>query len=143
MLTGAAIGPYRRSRLKVPDHPGACERRSPMMEQFISCRFALLIGLILLGTGCANITTLDRRTELPARAAKEPEGLAIHLDAKQRLVFSGPRGVCAEPSPDALSAVASSFGAGISVPSQGAGSVAQALQESAASIGLRTQSITL
>ncbi len=47
------------------------------------------------------------------------------------------------PSPDALSAVASSFGGGITVPSQGATSFAQALQESSASIGLRAQSITL
>jgi hypothetical protein len=59
-------------------------------------------------------------------------------------VLFGPNGTyCAEPSPDALAAYASSLGLGASAPSQGAASVAQALQGSAGSIGLRTQSITL
>jgi len=51
--------------------------------------------------------------------------------------------VCTEPSPDALSAFASAIGAGASVPTQGAASASGALHEAAASIGLRTQSITL
>jgi len=74
----------------------------------------------------------------------ESKGTAIHLHAKQRLVFAKAFGiVCAEPSPDALSAVAASLGGGIAAPTQGALSVAQALNETSASIGLRTQSITL
>jgi hypothetical protein len=78
------------------------------------------------------------------------DGRALHLDAKQRVVIAkaGTKDdpydmVCAEPSPDALSAFASSISGGISISGEGAGSAAGALSEAAASIGLRTQSITL
>jgi hypothetical protein len=74
---------------------------------------------------------------------KEASGLAIHLDAPQRLVFSKPGFICAEPSPDALQAYASSLGFGVNIPGSAAAEVAQALATSAGSIGLRTQSITL
>ncbi|MBM3482652.1 MAG: hypothetical protein FJX66_05065 [Alphaproteobacteria bacterium] len=98
---------------------------------------------------CANFESIGRRSNLPDDGSHESR--AIHLDAKQRLVFAkgggdrddDPAAVCAEPSPDALSAIAASAGIGASVPSQGAASAAAALQTSAASIGLRTQSITL
>jgi len=49
---------------------------------------------------------------------------------------------CAEPSPDALSALSASIGGGISDPKVAA-NFALAQSESAASIGLRTQSIQL
>lgn len=52
-------------------------------------------------------------------------------------------GYCAEPSPDALSAYAASLGIGITTPANEALSIAQSLQGTAGSIGLRTQSITL
>ncbi len=98
----------------------------------------LVILLIPICGGCANFETLERSTRLPHH------GLAIHLDAPQRLVFSDKDGnLCAEPSPDALQAYAASLGAGISAPSYGAASLAYALEASSASIGLRTQSITL
>lgn len=87
---------------------------------------------------CADINTISRRTSLPG------DGKAIHLDAQQRLViFDKMDKFCAEPSPDAFAAYASSLGLGASVPSQGTASLAQAMQSSAGSIGLRTQSITL
>ena len=71
-------------------------------------------------------------------------GVAIHLDAPQRLVYSSADGVlCAEPTPDALQAYAASLGVGVGAPSQGAASIAQAMQTGAASVGLHTQSITL
>ncbi|MCX7383333.1 MAG: hypothetical protein NT133_18395 [Alphaproteobacteria bacterium] len=93
---------------------------------------------MVLLTGCANFNMLDRRTPLT------PGGTAIHLDAPQRLVFTNRKGeVCAEPTPDALQAYASALGAGVSAPSQGAASIAGALQTSSGSIGLHTQSITL
>jgi hypothetical protein len=78
----------------------------------------------------------------------------LSLDAKQRLVISGHdkngKGiVCAEPSPDALvaqAAVLSANGAykagGTEAPSANGG-VGVAVQESAASIGHRTQSIQI
>ena len=50
---------------------------------------------------------------------------------------------CAEPSPDALSAFAASFGGGLAAADAGSASFAGALSEGAGSIGLRTQTITL
>lgn len=95
--------------------------------------FAIALAL----AGCANLSTIGR--------SHEPlSNTAIHLDAPQRLVIANEKGwVCAEPSPDALQAYASSFGLGFSAPSKESGSFAQALSASAGSIGLRTQSITL
>ncbi len=100
-----------------------------------------LLTLCIAIAGCANIDSISRTTPLPKESAG---GLAIHLDAKQRLVYvNSIQKVCAEPSPDALAAFASSLGFGGSAPSQGTVSLAQAIQGSAGSIGLRTQSITL
>ena len=97
----------------------------------------VVLAASLLMVGCANLSTIGR--------SHEPlKNTAIHLDAPQRLVIANEFGeVCAEPSPDALQAYASSFGLGFSAPSKESGSFAQALSASAGSIGLRTQSITL
>jgi hypothetical protein len=79
-------------------------------------------------------------------AAQSPAGQAVHLDDRQRIVIIHADAVgtaCTEPSPDALAAFASSLGEPISVDAQAAKSEANALGESAASIGLRTQLITL
>ncbi len=108
------------------------------------CKLSILILTICVFNliGCANLQTIERRTWLPQSTSHH--GVAIHLDAQQRLVMVKAIGdFCAEPSPDALAAYASALGLGISVPGQGAGSLAQALSSSAGSIGLRTQSITL
>ncbi len=76
----------------------------------------------------------------------------LSVDARQRLVITGTRKsdgvrvVCAEPSPDALVAQAAvlsargNFTGQTGSPSAG-GSAVVGIQESAASIGLRTQSI--
>ncbi len=101
----------------------------------------LVLLVAMLGSGCANFESISRRSSLPANS--EESGTAIHLDAKQRLVFAKGEHVCAEPSPDALSAVAASLGVSGGAPGKGAASLASALTTSAASIGLRTQSITL
>ena len=104
--------------------------------------FVLLLSVFL--QGCANLGTVDRITTLPSNKDKDKDGVAIHLDAKQRLVISKAFGiVCAEPSPDALSAFAASFGASSASPGTDAVSLAAAFQSTTASIGLRTQSITL
>jgi hypothetical protein len=104
---------------------------------------AIIILITFMGfTACADFNSINRKTELPFSG--DSEGVAIHLDAKQRIVFAKQFGaICAEPSPDALSAFANALGAGVSVPQEAAGSVSLALQESASSIGLRTQSIQL
>ena len=102
--------------------------------------FVLLISVFLCG--CADLDSISRTTPLPADDAED--GVAIHLDAKQRLVLAKSFGsVCAEPSPDALSSFTASLGGSISSPGAEPDTLAAALQSTAASIGLRTQSITL
>lgn len=99
-------------------------------------------GASLLISACANLNTIERRTTLPGDDGEK--AVAVHLDAKQRLVVSHSSGIyCAEPNPDALSAASSGQGASASVAGKGSGALSLASQESAASIGLRTQSIQL
>lgn len=101
---------------------------------------ALGMGLAL--TACADLFTINRETEIPDRLIKQP-GKAIHLDAQQRLFVATARGYCAEPNPDALASYATALGFDLDVFGKNPASVAQALKNDAASIGLRTQSITL
>lgn len=105
----------------------------------VSCALAIAC------TGCANFMTVDRTTSFPEQKNEDKaSGVAIHLDAPQRLVFSGPKGdICAEPSPDALQAYAASLGASFSSPGKESAALAGALSGSVAGLGLRTQAITL
>lgn len=106
-------------------------------------RYLLCGAAALTLAGCANLFSISRETDVVSTSYDDKKGAkAIHLDAPQRLVFSDTRALCAEPSPDALTALAASASAGITL-GQNAGSVAQAINQTAASIGLRTQSITL
>lgn len=109
--------------------------------------YLLVTTLALSSGGCAYLSTYKSTTDLPATktvgAATMSHATAVHVDAKQRVILAKPGFACAEPSPDALSAFASSMGLGIALPNQASASFAQALQESSASIGLRTQAITL
>lgn len=102
----------------------------------MNTRFLIFTIPILLA-GCANLSTVSRRTDIPNA------GVAIHLDAAQRVVYASTKGLCAEPTPDALQSLAASTGAGLSASGQGSASLANAFQANAASIGLHTQSITL
>ena len=92
-------------------------------------------------TGCsvADFNTVGRKTIL----SKGEEGVAIHLDAQQRLVLHNAKRFCAEPSPDALQAYAASLGLSGTDPAKGAASLSGAQQSIAGGIGLRTQSITI
>jgi hypothetical protein len=110
-----------------------------LMNRKLTCAFILAILVVL--NACADMQTIGRKTILPGVDTKE--GVAIHLDAQQRLLIARGAYFCAEPSPDALASYAASLGFGVSAPSYGAASVANAIQSSAGSIGLRTQSITL
>lgn len=99
-----------------------------------------LVVISLLTTACgANFSSIGRQTHLP----EGDDGIAVHLDAQQRLVVYSARKYCAEPSPDALAAYAQSIGLGASVPSDVATSLAGVSQSTLGSIGLRTQSITI
>ena len=106
---------------------------------------ALLAAALL--TGCANLATINRSTDIPAvpEGAKNPAfagGKAIHLDAQQRLFYQANGHFCAEPMPDALQSLASSTGLGASVGEKAA-ALSTAFGTSAASVGLHTQSTTL
>jgi hypothetical protein len=101
-----------------------------------------LIGtsLALLG-GCANWNSIHHDF-------KPDNGDSLSIDAKQRVVYTVTKtygkaewkAICAEPSPDALSALSASLGVDAAVASKALG-VAFSSQEAAASIGLRTQTI--
>jgi len=101
-------------------------------------------------TGCANYIfktfDIDQGNE------------SLSLDAKQRIVLVTQHGgkernqkiVCAEPSPDALSATAASFSgaAAVTIPTAqgnagGSGGLAGGSSESVASLAMRTQTIQL
>lgn len=103
----------------------------------------VIIGCITGLTACANFNTLNRSSRLP-KGGQAEHGKAVHLDAQQRVVLINALGsICAEPSPDAMAAYAGALALGASIPGAGAGSLAGSQQSSVASIGLRTQSITL
>jgi len=90
-------------------------------------------------SACANLNTINRTTDLATSGTQ-----AIHLDVKQRLAFGNASKFCAEASPDALSAFSSGAGFAQGLPQAGQSiSASAAAQESASSIGLRTQSIAL
>lgn len=104
---------------------------------------AVLATASLLG-GCANWNSIHHDF-------KPDNGDSMSIDAKQRVVFSVTKdyggektwkAFCAEPSPDALAAVSASLGLDAAVGAKALGA-AFASSESAASIGLRTQSITI
>lgn len=86
--------------------------------------------------GCAEMTHLTRTRELGQTGY-------VLIDAKQRAISARGGVSCAEPSPDALSAIAASQSLNFTTPSGVSAANSFALAESAASIGLRTQSIQL
>lgn len=118
-----------------------------MKLQSLLCLFMVALALSL--TGCANINTQSREFIGHQAAAKT-------IDASQRAIFSvnktylnrhgGPgkswTAFCAEPSPDALIAYATSVGVSAEVAGK-ALNVAASQVQAAASIGLRTQTIQL
>ena len=109
-------------------------------------RFSLTLIATLLA-GCGNLERQSRVFETTGTGG-------ITIDASQRAIYSVSKSdnkngvkrewtaVCAEPSPDAISALASSFGLDAAVASKAIG-LAINSQDSTASIGLRTQTIQL
>lgn len=112
---------------------------------------ALVASVSVVTSGCAYWTTYNKQIDLRSGS--------VAMDAKQRVVYSRKKVtsfkldgedatetstvVCAEPSPDALSALAASNAFSISNPTGVSGQTSQGFAETAASIGLRTQSIQL
>ena len=108
--------------------------------KIVTCSALIVAASLAAGCG-ANLYTVDRATRIPL--SNERIGMAVHLDAQQRVVLSTAKGFCAEPSPDAFSAYAASLGLGATTPNDDSVSLANALQSMAGNLGLRTQSITL
>lgn len=121
--------------------------------------FALAVTLLAI-SGCAQLTTYNKTIDVEDRS--------VAIDAKQRVVYSkfrvstdekgvprtastifgttrnvGSRVICAEPSPDALAALAASNALSVNHPTGISGTASSGLAETAAAIGLRTQSIQL
>jgi len=103
-----------------------------------------LIALTALSTGCANFNSVFREFDADA-------GKSVMVDIKQRAIIASRQTeggktstiICAEPSPDALSAYAAELAAEGKLPEQTAVQLTAAFQESASFVGLRTQSIQL
>lgn len=123
----------------------------------------VLLALFVSACSTGNLTAIHKRTGL-GETAGEAQG--VFIDAEQRAIISGtrparkdwrldPNGtyqwvevegerliVCAEPSPDALSAIAAQAGVSLSDVSR-ALTAQGGISETAASIGLRTQTIQI
>ncbi len=112
----------------------------------MSMRFSFstvaVVGMAL--SGCANLSTIERTTPFDFNPDRNQSGKAIHLDAEQRLVIQKDFGaVCAEPSPDALTATAATLSGSVANSSDVNAALSSVLAETASSIGIRTQSIQL
>jgi hypothetical protein len=112
-------------------------------------RTATCVALLLGVAGCASITHYNKQRKL---SANDKDSHVLAMDAKQRTVLATRveedakleiTRFCAEPSPDALSALAASGGASLSKEEKLALGSNFAIAEAAGSIGLRTQSIQL
>ncbi|MDD5716240.1 MAG: hypothetical protein PHW64_00425 [Sulfuricurvum sp.] len=102
----------------------------------------ILFGIGVFLSGCANLNSIARDFNIN-------EGQGKLIDAKQRAIIVHQRPetnqtvVCAEPSPDALSAYAMQLALEGNIPNNVAGKIATSLQEGTSFTGLRTQSIQL
>ncbi|NOT15443.1 MAG: hypothetical protein HOP21_07695 [Methylotenera sp.] len=104
---------------------------------------SIIATLLVIFSGCANLNSVHREL-------KVSEGVGALTDIKQRGIFvskdaKSPSGtiVCAEPSPDALSAYAAELAGKADISGKGSAELSHAFQESASFTGLRTQTIQL
>lgn len=104
--------------------------------------------MILVAAGTALAAGCDSTITKPITADQS----SYSLSAEQRVFLSRDRAIadnppqrvtCAEPSPDALKAIAQSLSAQAQAAGQGGGGLSASSAESAASIGLRTATIQL
>ncbi|GAB5456662.1 MAG: hypothetical protein Hens2KO_28910 [Henriciella sp.] len=111
------------------------------------------IGIVLLSalslSACAsigNLAAVNKKETIGSGFGGGSAPAGVFIDAEQRAVLSNKRSdrdlrvVCAEPAPDALSAIAAQAGVSVSDISN-AVSAEGGVSEAAANIGLRTQTI--
>lgn len=117
-------------------------------------RILVTASCLSLLAGCANLLSIHRQNNItPAGGSSNPGAEITLIDAKQRAIITVQRPgdkdgasktvVCAEPSPDALQAVAASTALTVRESEQKLAQLANSLSEAASNIGLRTQSIQL
>ena len=98
---------------------------------FILIRVSALLLIICTATSCARLTSIFREFTISGK-----DGISI--DAKQRVVISTKDGICAEPSPDAIQSISAALSGSASYQ-QISASLASSISESAAYVGLSTQ----
>lgn len=105
-------------------------------------RILIILCSAILG-GCANQMSIYRTFDVS-------KGESPMVDIRQRAIIVAPNGsakggyaVCAEPSPDAMAALALEVIGKADVPAKASGQLGLAMQDGAAFTGLRTQSIQL
>ena len=108
----------------------------------IEIKYAAILAALSL-SGCANLNSIHREL-------KTSEGNGALIDIKQRAIIASKSKtdpfntiICAEPSPDSMSAFAAELAGKANLPNGVAAQLASSVQESAAFTGLRTQSIQL
>lgn len=127
-----------------------------------SIKTASVIFVCVVTAGCANLDAVFHTFSIQRPIGESPDSVSI--DAKQRVVLSGKVSetgvrrnadgtetpvtierpiVCAEPSPDAISAIAQSLSGKANISDVKALELAFGQTESSAYIGLRTQTIQL
>ncbi len=97
---------------------------------------ALLLATVMLSGCLANMNSIYREFDVN-------RGQSVSIDAKQRVVLVTKNGVCAEPSPDALSVIGASLAASGATPQQISVQLAAAMSETGSNIGVRSQTIQL
>jgi hypothetical protein len=110
---------------------------------------AVLPGMMLFG--CANSNSIHRNFDVNSGTGTliDIKQRAIIVSAQDRKLFKNDGNethlniICAEPSPDALSAYAAALGAKVDVQSKVNVELATQFAESSQFVGLRTQSIQL
>lgn len=109
--------------------------------------YASIACVSTLVSGCAQLTTYNH-----SRIVKPNVVEQTFIDAKQRVIVTVPGAnpdgsafirFCAEPSPDALSALAAAGNGGLTAAEKASLQAAFSFSETASNIGLRTQSIQL
>lgn len=121
-----------------------------MMRIFKVLKVASVSLAILSVSACANLTHFNKKIAVDKNSA-------VFVDAKQRGVYFYQknkktvkkdktiteimRGFCAEPNPDAVSAMAATLGLDLTVTDKGKLGLSNAVSEGVANIGLRTVAI--
>ena len=94
-------------------------------------RLTFCVGIAIVTSGCGNANWTSIYRSYSPESEDGKRGTSALIDAKQRTIIAASRTndviVCAEPSPDALSAVSSSFAGSTSVSTQSSPEVALAM----------------